>query len=89
MKPEEERGEKRKAEPASADEAMKAMRVDDMITFINEIEADLKSLHEDDFVADSSLDPVKDPDKVFAGRKGKIQGPSAAQISRTFVPLFF
>ena len=28
----------------------------------------LKSFHEDNFVAGSSLDPVKDPDKVFAGR---------------------
>ena len=62
MKEQEERGEKRKAEPTTADAALKAMRVEEMIAFINEIEADLKSLHESDFVPDSSLDPTKDQD---------------------------
>ena len=65
----ETRGEKRKAEPATTKEAIKAMRTEEMIAFICEIKEDLESLHEKDFFVDSgTLDPTQDPKKVYLGR---------------------
>ncbi len=58
---------KRKANEESVGEAVKAMKLDEMTAYVNEVSAAMGSLHEAEPLATS--DPTKDPKKVFAGRK--------------------
>ena len=64
-----QRAEKRKATEDMTKEAVKAMRVEEMISHIYEVKEDMDALHEQEEQPSNTNDPMKDPAKVFAGRQ--------------------